>query len=228
MRLVYFLLTWGRARKSVEKIYLYPIEISMRQCDLGIPAEEIPEMNGDNPICQRILQTMDVPPDLEPYRQRSVFFIGGAIVPGYQDRFDETNRFLELMLNILEPEELVIKTHPGPGGELLAKGLEDWVFVDRSGGSINSILVNLELEKKLLITRNSSVPFSIKAQTGAEPYIIFIHRLYVFYGKHGDPVTDKAAQRLAQVCTNGKVFIPDTMEELCSALLCWKTEKRLT
>ncbi len=228
MRLVYFLLTWSRARKSVEKIYLYPIEILMRQCDLSVPAEEIPEINGDNPICQRILQTVDVPPDLEPYRQHSVFFIGGALAPGYQDRFDETNHFLELMLNILGPADLAIKTHPSSGGELLAKGLEDRAFVDRSGGSINSILVNLELEKKLLITRNSSVPFSIKAQTGAEPYIIFIHRLYAFYGKHGDPVTDEATQRLAQVCAKGKVFIPDTIEELCSALLCWKTEKRLT
>lgn len=226
MRLVYFPLTWGRARRSVQKIYLYPMEIRMRQCDRSVPAEEIPMINERNPVCQRILRGIAETPELALYRERPVIYIGDPIIPGYQDTFDETNAHLDVILKAVGPERVVIKEHPSRvGGEAFASNCEEEAFVDRSGALLDSILANLELENKLLITRNSSVPFSVKAQTGSEPYVIFTHHLYAYYKKYDDTVTDEAAMQLANICAEGKVLIPDTVEELGLALERWKKDR---
>ena len=100
----------------------------------------------------------------------------------------------------------------------IARAFEKTAFVDRSGVLLDSILANLELEKKLLIARNSSVPFSLRSQIGAQPYVIFTYRLYAFYKKCGDEIMDKASEQLMSVYHAGKIFIPNTPDELILTL----------
>lgn len=228
-RLFYFPLTWGLARRAVDGLYLYPDEILIRQCDLNLEAWEMPVIDTENPLCFTILQELGEKPALELYRAHRVIYIGGPIVSGYEETFEETSALVQIAAEVFGKEEILFRGHP------LHEQEESFIDViktnstfDRGALFLDAVLANTDLGSKLLITRNSSVPFSVWAQTGICPYIVFTYRLYSTYLKTGEECLNNALLRMLEIYPRGRLLIPSTDKEFRAALRRWRVSGRLS
>lgn len=221
MRCIYYPFTWKKARASVSKMHLYSTEITRN--DTTIAAEKLPPIDKANPICLDLLLRVESDSDASEYDKRSIYFISGSIIDGYENTFDETYRIIDSILQVAPKEKLLIKAHPAQasGTQSFAAQYEPEVYVDRRSFVFESIICEKDLSNKLFIARNSSVPLLMKTQLGKSNSAIYTYKLYDFYSKKGESTMDVTSKDMLTLYSPEKFCAPNTLEELEVQLKHW-------
>lgn len=221
MRLFYFPFTWQRARKHVRRTYLYSLDL--RRSEQWLLATKLPEIGPNTPVCEMILKTTIENEDLSAYRDKPVYYFANPLVSGYEDNFAQTNELLHKIVECFPEGWLLFKPHP----QTLAEGEDNWeqwikeMYVEHRQINMDGVMSALELDKKLLISRNSSAPLTARIKFGKEPSILFTYRLYDCYRQKGEHITDEMVEDLKTFYPPEKLAVPDDMEKLQELIRRW-------
>lgn len=220
MRCIYFPITWSRARRAADGIYLYSTEIARNDTD--IKAKRLPAIDSDNHSCFKILSGMADCIDIFEYQKRDVYFIAGPIISGYEDSFDRTYEIIDAILENIDGERLAVKAHPSQAQiQDFAQHYPNELFVDRRNFAFEAAVAKIELGDKLLIARNSSVLMSIKTRLDKCPCVIYIYRLYDFYSKNGEPTMDGTSRDMLKLYSPQRFCAPNSIDELKRQIKHW-------
>lgn len=202
-------------------MYLYSTEITRN--DTTVEVVKLPPVDKANPICFELLLRTGLDSDASEYDKRSVYFICGPIIEGYESTFDETYRIIDLILRVTPKKELIIRPHPAQasGIQSFAAQYEPEVFVDRRRLVFESMVCDKDLSNKLFIARNSSTPLLMKIKFGKSNSAIYTYKLYDFYSKNGEPTMDVTSKDMLTLYSPEKFCVPNTLEELEVQLRYW-------
>jgi len=158
----------------------------------------------------------------ERYRAHNVIYF-------MQDQSTDVNQykvFLEYIQKITTTESLrtLIKQHPDfnvnqvPFGNII-ENLPNTV-IDCDDYLLEGIYAKVNLDNKILITRDSSSVMYPKYMFSKEPVVIFTYKLYqTYYSEKGDGL-DTHMQNLAKTYTDhSKIYAPTSIKELEEILL---------
>lgn len=123
----------------------------------------------------------------------------------------------ELLQKITEGlnDKVLLKPHPRERKSKYS-GLDIKVLENQST-PWEVVLLNVNLEKKVLITISSSAIFASKLLLDEEPAIVLLYKLVKKIDYHNEVFEDYIVS-ISNAYKNGKLFIPNTMEELNAIL----------
>lgn len=172
---LYYGFTSVMYRKYVDGIYLYKPELSnvtylpkydffaSKKVNLFIPEHEKTDVYWK-----------------DIYKECDVIYIAEA--PDLSSRFplEDTYRVLEEVYKIMPMAKVVLKAHPIM--ESIGIDFEKDVFpnlvIDKRNGAIEILLHQVDIDKKIMITGNSTSALYLKWVYGKTPYMILVDRKY--------------------------------------------------
>ena len=99
------------------------------------------------------------------------------------------------------------------------------LVIDEGNYLLEALYASLNLDGKVLITRDSSSVIYPKYMFGKEPIVIFTYRLYEEYYYQNADVLDGLSRNLLSIYKDkSKIFVPKTLGELIE-ILCFLNAK---
>lgn len=215
----YYFVIYSRFRKistyqrCVEDIYLYQPEL---YCDKkNMEAKQLPKMNSHNQICLNILKKLSYCMDSTEYQTRNIYYF-------VQDQYNKPSQkmilttYLDILTQTFDPLQVIIKEHPNSiAGYCSHSECQNTdLFVDTRLYLFEAMLLNIDINAKVFIARDSSSLIYPKFMFDAEPYVIFTYKLYPEYYINNIIEMDRLSNGLISSYVNKeKVLIPSDISE---------------
>lgn len=210
------LLTLNLVKKDVyirrtNAIYVYKPQLYCS--DAHLAPEMIPEINHSNNLVKKLLENEVQSLDISAYLERRYYYFASSEV--MRDSYTTTTLHINTLLSVIPENQLIIKDHPRfTNTELASSAYDQYLpntYVDQRNYLLESIFSQINLDDKVLITRNSASVLHPKYMFGKEPYVLFTYKLYA------DNYTniDKFASDLKLSYNNKeKIMVPENIEEM--------------
>ncbi len=168
---LYYGMTSFTYRKYVDGIYLYKPELS--NVDY-LEKRQIPLENNRIEIVDQDLKHF-CDGEIE-YVQSDIIYIAEAPKRKDSQPLQDVERVLDMIFSVKEDAKVVVKAHPimQYQNTVLDRRNHPKVHVDCRAEPIERILMNIQIDDKVVITGNSSSALYIKWVYGKSPYIILI------------------------------------------------------
>ncbi len=206
--------TYRRARRQVRDIFLYRPEDMEILPDL--PRRKIPPIDTAEPFWQSLFREMIPAESLRLYQERDFIFLSGALKTGYETTPARTEELLRLTAEAVGADRVVMRPHPSFPLESIEKMDGSYAATDCGRYWFEGIAALVDLDRKVIIARNSSVLQMIMEMRNFPRAVILTYKMYDFYARHGDPLRDKLAEKLAQ---NVPTYVPESRDMLSHILL---------
>lgn len=191
-------------RKYVDGIYLYKPELSnidyMIKRHIFAPEKVklfIPEHEEADKYWSQIYEECDVIYIVEAPNLKSKYPLA------------YTYKVLEEIYEVMPEAEVVLKTHPimkSAGVEFDKKRFIN-LFIDNRNDSIESFLHRIDIDKKIVITENSTSALYLKWVYGKTPYIVLMNRKKT-------KLVQEYMTKFIEAYDTGKGYMSETIDDL--------------
>ena len=201
------------ARKRVQCCYLYQPELSWTH--RGEVLKRIPAIRENtNPLVYDILKEWKQQKCELQYMNNQVVYIADA--PNHT--YDSMEKALDLVKQLPENirQSVVVKLHPlhtWTNEERMVQN-DEGIWIDARRIPIENILLQSDIEDKVLIIDRSSVLLYLKCMLEKEPYFVLLHELPEYKQKKYTTEYQFFIQNLCLMfSSNRKIVIPKSIEE---------------
>lgn len=177
---------FAKADMLPKQLFLYEPRARLSSIDLTI--ESIPKITKKNKICYDCIDALRCGKHYEEYQNRDVYYFTGADNDQDEKYRCITNEILRCISEEVPQNKVLLKQHP--------TDIEPWkpdreqneisIWVDPGSELFESIIPDVDITNKVLISKNTSCFFSAKYIFDAEPVLVYVYRLY----SHRKPMED--------------------------------------
>lgn len=194
-------------RKYVKGVYLYEPRIS--NIDY-LETKKIPSINEEqNKECFQICKEMNHSSD-EVYQDSDIIYIADAPDTDSTEPFYLVYGILDSIYEIKPDAKVVLKLHPTMEALQIKFADEKYaqLHIDKRKGCIEHILMQVDLDKKIVITGNSSSALYIGYVYNKQPYMILTTNF------SSNSRWQEYTQRYTKYYEQGKISVPSNFDEL--------------
>ena len=208
---LYYGLTPYTYRKYVKGVYLYEPRIS--NIDY-LETKKMPPINEErNKICFQICKEINNSTD-EAYQNSDIIYIADAPDTNSAEPFYLIYEILDSIYSIIPNAKVVLKLHPIMEALQIKFADEKYpqLHVDKRKGGIEHILIPVDLNKKIIITGNSSSALYLGYVYDKQPYMILTTNFSL------NSRLQEYTQRYARYYKQEKISVPSNLDELKSCI----------
>lgn len=220
IRVLYFGWFSRRCNNMVDSIYLY--KPHLRRDKKILKPYRILQINESNQVCYGILKEVYKEFDFSQYDKRTIYYIATPTLNRDGEIYDKYNEILPQVVETVGKDQIVIKVHPvtienDPNFAIQYENAG--VFVDRRNFLFEGIFNQVNMENKILVTKDSTVAMYPKFIFNKEPFIIFTYRIYNCIRKEDRQTEELYALDLMSCYSNkNKIKIVDSIFDLQNTL----------
>lgn len=206
-------------KNRVDDLYLYRPELYIDKENILV--KKLPLINENNSICFNLLRKLSLNIDNSEYKLRNIFYFvqDQNNIP---DQKVVLQTYLEILIQIIDSTKIIIKEHPNSVIGVFSQGelyQNTSLYVDKHLYLFEAMLLNINIDDKVFISRESSCLMYPKYMFDAEPYVIFTYKLYTEYYKKYHYMLDWYSTSLTSVYRNkDRVLVPENYEEFSKIL----------
>jgi len=228
--LLWFFLTGHRCISDAEKYrghitdcYMYTPKISKLYSDeKSIEFHELRSINSLNSV-RSLLLPLTKKIDVSEYNKRQFFVLANLDGTSTHPSHPVFLNLVRVLSSVITYDQIIIKSHPAfPIDDEYYDNIFPEVYVDNRKDQLETIYLDIDLNKKVLISIASTAMLYPKYIFDQEPYIIFTYKIY--------PNVKITAFELAQLnllasdlkssyVNKNKIFIPESLSEFKSILI---------
>ncbi len=186
--------------KNIERVFCYQPELII---DDELNIERVKMFSNakvENLFSQNLSDSL-----IDKYSKSKVIYLDQGKLPL---SYENTTSFLEICNRICDENEVLLKNHPRVKPVYESNSF----IVDDSGNTFESVLFNIEIENKVLVSMCSTsclTPFILK---GKHPYVIFLGMLNT--DEYNATFTSLYFQNVITNYESNKIFLPRNNKEL--------------
>ena len=201
-------------RKCVDDIFLYQPDLYVDKKNIVI--KQLPIINDENPICLNILRKLSCNIDCTEYKRRNVYYF-------LQNQYNSPNEkkiideYLDILTQTIDPQQIIIKEHPGSIAGFFSQtqyhNMTD-LFIDKRLYLFEATLLNIDINEKVFISRDSSSLMYPKYMFDAEPFVILTYKLYPeYYTSNIEKMDSLSNGLISSYVKKERILIPTDMSE---------------
>lgn len=152
------------------------------------------------------------------YSTKRIFYIANHLIPGIEDSYGIAYKVIQNIIEIFDPNSLLIKPHPGVAKHIreFAKHFEPECYVDRAHHFSEALYANIkDVNASLFVLRCSTLPINIANWCMQQPYVLFTYKLFPYFSQTGDESAECIVEKLRLLYNDpSRIMVPSSFLEL--------------